>query len=175
MASHATFFPESSALPMPPAIDICAPRSGPRGGFLVVINDLNVLNGLTASTRAQHAAPVHVSPLPRLVFEMSSFHQRQGNTAGAEKLVMKFAEIKFISQSVFFLTAPAIDDRPAEGVSHRHCGGLPVPVQIAASLRAREVELAHHEIRRLLVSHSTGLCFDIDNNSQGAPKSVLEH
>ena len=52
---------------------------------------------------------------------------------------------------------------------------MTVPVQISAGLRARKVELAHHEIRRFLVGHLPGLGFDVDNYAKRAPKAIFEH
>src|SRR5215470_11511782 len=106
---------------------------------------------------------------------MSSFHQRQGNTAGTEKLVVKLTETKFTPQSLFFPVAETIDYGPAQSVSHRYGRRLAVPVQISAGLRARKVELAHHQVGRLVVGHSTGLRFDIDDDSEGSPEPVLQH
>ncbi len=88
---------------------------------------------------------------------------------------MKLAQAEFIAEAILFLFAQAVDDRPTQGIAHGPGRRLAVPIEIAAGLFAREMQLAYHKLPRFIVSHPAGLGLHVDDNSKRAPQAVLEH
>ncbi len=82
---------------------------------------------------------------------------------------METPEIEAASMFFLLIFSDSVDDGPAQGIAHGDGRRLAIPVEIRMGLGAGKVELAHHELSRLLVGHPTRLGLYINDDSQRPP------